>query len=162
VGIIGIGELEPTEWVTKTLTGIGRQLRQHQLHTDASLAASLVVGKRTDVQVWGCGDWRRPKPGRLVPASDQHLTRLWRMGRMTGAMTEWSLEAINAVWIRFRYTSMPMVIVHDRSLFAIRMVTVFKDRPVIEVDWRRQQLLAHGQEGEHGGEIAVAPGELPE
>lgn len=144
--IVGIGELEPTEWVTVTLKKLGRAARGRYVVSDGSLAAELLaVGHKGLHQVYAPGEYWRPTSTRMRAASPAWLRSKFRTGWLTHMGHDWSVEAINATWVRFRYEEHDIVVVSDGSGFARRMTGryVETNRTVIEVLWRQERVIRY-------------------
>lgn len=144
--VVGIGELEPTPWVTATLKKLGRAARGRYVVSDGSLAAELfAAGHRGLHQVYAPGEYWRQTATRMRPASVGWLRSKFRTGWLAQMGHDWSVEAINAVWVRFRYADHDTVVVHDGSVFAERMTSRFieTNRTVIEVRARQERVVRH-------------------
>ncbi len=149
--VVGIGELEATDWLAATMKRLGKAARGHYVVSDGSLAAELLSkGHRGMHQVYAPGEYWRPRPTRMTPASADWLRSKFRSGWLTHIGHDWSVESINATWVRFRYESFDTIVVHDGSLFGMRMTSRFTDanRSVIEVSAKKQQVWKHGKGGQ--------------
>lgn len=148
--VIGVGGFDHTdEWVVQTMRTMAEKLAGFQLQVDASKAAEMVTRRhRGLVHVWAPArtDTMR-EAGRMIPGSEQWLGMMGKRGHVSYQSGYWEEESVMTVWLRLVDAAMSIIIVHDRSNFARRIVNRAirrrSEQSVIEIDWRRRQLVLH-------------------